>query len=371
MGRAWRAWLLALTAVAILALLGLWIERDKIVDLLRRNDFARPSSSLVALSREFMAKIEEEFPEEHAALSAEISKLESEGATREQAFTAGQTLLSGLIADHISDLRRAQDEALEAIADARADSLEYLQRESAGACASYSRGMAVSPDIGLAISDEAKAAVLRGSIAVLDAIISAEQSPKTQADLTQEERNALLEGFTRSSLEVMADDGSQQYSEERICASALEYWRAIAQAPRELKARATLDALIILVGSQAAAAYADMPAAEPGRPTAGDLQIACQHYLDGTGAGVEIGITNTSPETCVIMSMAAIRTREGMVPGEEMRFCLPDSPGTRLNPANSMAHAYLNFYEPRAVYIEQKDGLLAYLAAMINSWPCS
>jgi hypothetical protein len=35
-----------------------------------------------------------------------------------------------------------------------------------------------------------------------------------------------------------------------------------------------------------------------------------------------------------------------------------------------MAHAYLNFYAARARYLEEKDGALVFVAAMINSWPC-
>jgi hypothetical protein len=360
-----------LTLILVTVAAGLWIKRDELGDLIARSGVGEAPNSSAVAAQEFMSKLEQEFPEQHAEMLAEIRRLESQQATREEAYAAGQAVLSDFLASHVGDLARADEGSLNELAQRRAEALSLLQTDNITACAEFSRGAAVSAPVGLAVGDEARAAVLWSAAAYLDAITSARHSPQTLTPLSQGELEALLSSFTSASLEVMASDGTTEFSDERVCASEVEHWRAIVQSPMQLRARATQHALLSIAEAQTAASYADIPPPAEGRPTAGDLQLACQRYLSGTRGDSGDLVNNRSPAMCVVMSDAAIRSREGAVPGGEARFCLPDSPGMRANPANSMARAYLTFYEARARYLEEKDGALIYVAAMINSWPCA
>lgn len=237
---------------------GLWITKDELGNAVARYGVGQRANPAAEAAREFMSKLAQEFPEEHAAILAEIRRLETEQATPEESYLAGQSVLSNFLASRVSDLAYAQESALNVLAERHVEALELVQRDSVIACAEFSRGLPVSSDTGLAVSTDTKVAVIRSSVAYLDAVISGRHSQQTLAPLTQEERMALLSRLTTASLNVIANDGTTEFSAEQVCASEVEYWQVIVQSPPQLRARAAQDAFMSSVPTSAGAEAAEV-----------------------------------------------------------------------------------------------------------------
>lgn len=97
-----------------------------------------------------------------------------------------------------------------------------------------------------------------------------------------------------------------------------------------------------------------------GRITPADVYVSCYGLARGNGG-----------ETCSLSALVAIRDREGQVEGGEMRFCLPDTADVRINPTLAMGYAYIDFYDRVSPQNHTDDGFLAFIAAMIDKWPCA
>lgn len=114
------------------------------------------------------------------------------------------------------------------------------------------------------------------------------------------------------------------------------------------------------------------PQAKP-RPTAKELYIGC--YLLARDTDVPLGpdghFANYSAANCGEQVLSTMTFREGAKPGGQFRFCLPDTPATREEPAVVMAKAYLDFYERKGARLpKDTDGSGAFIVAMVETWPC-
>lgn len=107
------------------------------------------------------------------------------------------------------------------------------------------------------------------------------------------------------------------------------------------------------------------------RPSARDMYVSCYLLVrrEPVSRGPDGSRPSYAPETCTLMSLAAIRDRESAA-APKPHFCLAMTAEVEKSPPDAMAYAYLDFFERRGSALAGLDGRAAYIAAMISRWPC-
>lgn len=126
-------------------------------------------------------------------------------------------------------------------------------------------------------------------------------------------------------------------------------------------------AAAMMMLASASAAQTPAPAA-PKLPTARELYVSCFLLLkEDFAAGVG---RQHKPETCAGFALIGIATREGRAADNKYRFCLPKDDFGRDDTTESMAAAYIEYYDRQARVLPQDKAREAFTMAMIEKWPC-
>lgn len=131
--------------------------------------------------------------------------------------------------------------------------------------------------------------------------------------------------------------------------------------------RQILIALAAMAGASPLSAQ-ELPAA---KPSSRELYVSCYLLLRDAAAITDASGKDLlySPTQCAMYGVIAIANKEGAVPGDTRRFCLPRTAEAE-NPSRQMAAAYVDGYEAFAAAANSSPSLTAFVGTLIQKLPC-
>lgn len=119
-------------------------------------------------------------------------------------------------------------------------------------------------------------------------------------------------------------------------------------------------------------AWSQVPAPTP---TPSDVYVSCYLFVRDSPLAQSDGeeLKPYGPETCAAYGIMAFVHYEGRAQAGEYKFCAPTTSDVRTNFGKAFAHVYIDFYKARADMDAKGkgNGKLAYLAALLEKWPCT